>query len=185
MSTTGTGLESRLAATLRAKADQVVPDDVAFAPDAVRLSLGRRRPHTGWLVAAAAFLVVAVTIGVVAALGGSSDPERARPAGAPVLGEPVARVSIAALPNLVYEPRELTTVAGVNEIELLDRGGTHTLVFDDPDLSYFHLEVPSGPSRGKVELQAGRDYKFGCVIPGHRSAGMEGVIHVPEEVTPG
>ena len=114
----------------------------------------------------------------------SESPERNRPAGGVVEGAPVARLAIAALPELRYDPAELTTVAGVNEIELVDRGGTHTLVFEDPALAWFRLEVPNGTARAKVELEPGRDYTFFCVIPGHRAAGMEGVIHVLAEDGP-
>jgi plastocyanin len=122
-------------------------------------------------------VVIAIAVGVVVALGGEERNEPGGVAAAPT-GPAVARLEVHALPTLKFQADEFTTSAGVNEIEFVDFGGTHALVFEDPALSYFGVSVPVGPNRGKVELEAGRDYRIFCVIPGHRAAGMEAVIHV-------
>lgn len=119
--------------------------------------------------------VLVIAAAITIALRSQSDSRPLQnPPGDPV----VARLQIEALPTLSFQAKELTTVAGVNQITLVGRGGTEALVFDDPALADFELAVPTGPTRATVELQAGRDYRIHSVIPGHAAAGVEAVIHV-------
>ena len=99
-------------------------------------------------------------------------------------GPAVASFEVDALPSLKFQADTFDTVAGINEIEYVDKGGTHTLVFSDPSLSYFLLAVPEGPFKGKVELGAGKEYDIYCTIPGHREAGMEAVVRVGDAPPP-
>ena len=48
-----------------------------------------------------------------------------------------------------FQAKEFTVPAGINEIEYVDKGGTHTLVFSDPTLNYFELAGPAGPDQGQ------------------------------------
>jgi len=124
---------------------------------------------------------------VVGALFLALSGDEGGPAGAPdgpPTGPAVAHLRIESLPSLSYQATEFTTIAGVNEIEFVDKGGTHTLLFSDPSLSYFLLAVPAGPFKGKVELEAGKEYDIYCSIPGHREAGMEAVVRVGDAPPP-
>jgi hypothetical protein len=183
MTLTEPELEDLVTETLRAKAAQVVAEPAAFDPAVVRIGgpeRPRRRPPL--LVAAAVLvLVVAAAIGLAIVLTGA-DGHDARPAG-PEVPLPVNTLTIDALPTLRYQAAELVTVPGPNEIRLLGHGGTHTLVFEDPALAWFELSVPNGPDRAVVDLEPGRDYVIHDAIPGHRRAGMEGVIHVIDPAT--
>lgn len=122
------------------------------------------------------FAVLVLSAGLLSL--GPSEPKEASAGGfqAPK-GPAVASLDIEALPSLSFQAKEFTTPAGVNQINYIDGGGTHTLVFTDPKLSGFELKVPQGPKTGKVELKPGT-YTVYCTIPGHRAAGMQATINV-------
>jgi len=114
-----------------------------------------------------------------------SGEEKKQPAGpAAPTGPAINTLAIDALPSLAFQATEFTVPAGINQIEYVDKGGSHTLVFADPKLDYFNLAVPGGPTKGKVDLAAGVDYTVYCTIPGHRAAGMQAVIHVTAGAAP-
>lgn len=92
-------------------------------------------------------------------------------------GAPVATLEVDALPSLSFQATDFTVPTGIVEINYINKGGTHTLVFDNPKLSGFELSVPQGPSSGKVKLQPGT-YTIHCTIPGHRQAGEQATITV-------
>jgi plastocyanin len=92
-------------------------------------------------------------------------------------GAPVATLEVDVLPSLSFQAKDFTVPAGIVQINYIDLGGTHTLVFDNPKLSGFELSVPQGPTSGKVELQPGT-YTIYCTIPGHRQAGEQATITV-------
>ena len=121
-------------------------------------------------------LVLIVSAGLIS-LGPSEDHEAAGGGGyvAPT-GPAVATVEIDALPQLRFQAKEFTTQAGVNEIKYVDKGGTHTLLFQEPELAGFKLQVAPDDS-GKVDLKPGT-YTVYCDIPGHRAAGMQATITV-------
>ncbi len=79
--------------------------------------------------------------------------------------------------NNYFDPEEVELPAGVNEIEMVNDDGLHTLVIDGVD--GFKLEVSgSGESDAKkLELDPG-EYDFYCDITGHRAQGMEGTLVV-------
>ncbi len=93
-------------------------------------------------------------------------------------GPPIFRLQVDALPSLHFQATQFTVPAGIIQINYIDFGGTHTLVFDDPRFAGFELEVPAGQHTGKVRLTPG-DYLIYCTEPGHRAAGMQATIHVP------
>lgn len=184
MSETDLSFERRVVETLRAKIAQLPPVTIEF--DAAPIAGVGEPPRTGRsrvLVAATiALIVVLVAAGIVAAVQSDSRTLRA-PTGDPA-GPVVARLRIDALPTLSLQAKEFTTFAGVNEITLVRKGGAESLVFDDPALSSFRLDVPDGRSVGRVELRAGRDYRIHSLIPGHTAAGVEAVIHVLPATSP-
>jgi plastocyanin len=90
-------------------------------------------------------------------------------------GPPVATLEVDALQSLSFQAKEFTVPAGIIQINYVDRGGTHTLLFEEPQFSGFQLAVPQGKKSGKVELKPG-SYTIYCNIPGHRAAGMEAKV---------
>lgn len=127
------------------------------------------------IVSAAVVLIVAA--GFVS-LGPSQGHEEAGGGGGyvPPTGPAVATVEVDALPTLKFQATEFTTKAGINEINYVDKGGTHTLLFEETEFAGFKLEVPPDDS-AKIDLPVGT-YTIFCDIPGHRAAGMEATVTV-------
>jgi hypothetical protein len=126
------------------------------------------------LIAAVVALVVVVAIGVALVL--VDRGESTEPAGEP--SRPVSQLRVIALPTLSYQAKECTTEPGLNEIEFISLGGTHTVTFADPALGDFGLRSTGRPDRGVVELRPGRDYVIHDFVPGHQQAGETATIHV-------
>jgi plastocyanin len=142
---------------------------------AIMSAAPRLRTSSKLLFVAFAFMLI-VSAGFVS-LGPSEAKEAANAGGfIPPKGPAVATVEVDALPSLKFQATSFTTKVGINEIKYVDKGGTHTLVFAEPELAGFELKVPPDDS-GKVELKAG-DYTVFCSIPGHRAAGMEATLTV-------
>jgi hypothetical protein len=182
--TTTDAFEQRIAETLRTKVAHLPPVTMAFDdPQLSTVEDPPRRSRWSVLVAATIALVVLLAAAGITAAVRSQDNAK-EPAGPPT-GAPVAHLTIRALPSLSFQAKELTTVAGVNEITFVGEGGSEGLVFDDPALSYFHLAAPTGPSVMKVDLREGRDYRIHSPIPGHTAAGLDAVIHVLPPGAPG
>jgi plastocyanin len=135
----------------------------------------RMRTSSKLLFVAAAFTLI-VSAGFIS-LGPSEAHEAAVDAGfVEPKGPAVATVEVDALPTLKFQATEFTTKPGINEMKYVDKGGTHTLVFEEPELAGFIINVPPTSSK-KVELKAG-SYTIFCNIPGHRAAGMEAALTV-------
>jgi plastocyanin len=69
---------------------------------------------------------------------------------------------------------------GVNKITLTDQGGEHTFHFEDQTtlMDTLHVNNAGDSVSGRAFFSKAGDYVFYCTIPGHRQAGMEGIIHV-------
>jgi plastocyanin len=79
--------------------------------------------------------------------------------------------------NFSFTPKNATAKAGIAKLELLGKGGIHTLVFDHA-YSGFELEVSGSDSQSQnIDLKPGT-YTFYCSISGHRAMGMEGTLTV-------
>jgi plastocyanin len=82
---------------------------------------------------------------------------------------------------LAYAPNSATAVTGFARIKLTDAASVpHTLTFDNSQTQFKELTVST---KGATDtcvafFPAPGDYTFYCSIPGHRAAGMQGVIHV-------
>ncbi len=76
-----------------------------------------------------------------------------------------------------FDPEEIHLAAGdAVTIRLTARGAHHDFVVDEAD---FALAADQGETdEGTLTAPAPGDYAFYCSIPGHRSAGMEGVLVV-------
>jgi plastocyanin len=124
-------------------------------------------------------LLVIVTSAGLITIGASQPHGEAEATYEEPAGEPVATVMVEALPTNEFQSDRFDTIAGVNEIEYVQVGGSHTLVFEQPEFAGFELAVPDGPTSLKAELKPG-EYTIYCTIPGHRSAGMEATVTARE-----
>src|SRR5262245_46850678 len=136
-------------------------------------------------------IMVAVLFLFIGAAGlttlGPSEPksEASGPAFQEPTGDAVGTVDVTAEASLKFNATNFDTVAGVNQINYLLGGGTHTLVFAESEFTGFELAVNPSKTKdsGKVELKPG-SYTIYCTIPGHRQAGMEATITVTEGAAP-
>lgn len=149
---------------------------VGIMAGAALFSAAPRLQSNTLLLAVAAAVVLIVSAGFVS-LGPSQGHEEAGGGGyVPPKGPAVATVEVDALPSLKFQATEFTTKAGINEINYVDKGGTHTLLFKETELAGFKLQVPPDDS-GKVDLAAGT-YTIFCDVPGHETAGMRATLTV-------
>jgi plastocyanin len=109
--------------------------------------------------------------------------EAAAPAYVQPKGEPDFTLEVDALPELKFQAKEFAVPAGILGLNYVDKGGTHTLVFEDAQYTGFKLAVPDGPTKGQVDIAPG-DYVIYCTIAGHRAAGMEATIKVTAGAPP-
>jgi plastocyanin len=149
---------------------------------AAALSAARHVRTSSLVLGLSLVLVLVFSAGLISFGSGEEKKETNGPA-APA-GPPVNTLEIDALPTLSFQATSFTVPAGINQINYIDKGGSHTLVFADPKLDYFNLAIPAGPTKGKVQLVAGTDYTVYCTIPGHRAAGMQATIHVTAGAPP-
>ena len=125
----------------------------------------------------AGFMVVILSAGLLT-LGPSEEKEGAGGGFKQPAGPPINTLEVDAIgSSLSFQAKEFTVPAGINQINYIDKGGTHTLLFTDPKFSGFQLAVPQGPKTGKVDLKPGT-YTIYCNIPGHRAAGMQATVTV-------
>jgi plastocyanin len=83
--------------------------------------------------------------------------------------------------QLKFAPVSLSVKTGVFMVTLTDdTNGPHTLDFDDPTTLFAGLAVSKQGEKVSSRIFFGKpgDYTYFCAIPGHRAAGMQGVIHV-------
>lgn len=149
---------------------------VSIMAGAAAMSAMPRMRTTSKLLIVAFAVALIVSAGVVT-LGASEEEEEAGGGGyVEPKGQPVATVTVDALPTLKFQADEFTTQVGINQIDYVGKGGTHTLVFEESEFAGFELAVNgSETDTGKVDLAKG-DYVIYCTIPGHRAAGMEATL---------
>jgi plastocyanin len=139
------------------------------------------RLRSSTLVMMLAGMTIIVMSAGLLSLGPSEETEEAGATGYQQPGgPPVGTLEVQALPSNTFQATEFTVPAGIIQVNYVQVGGTHTLVFSNPEFSGFQLAVPGGPETGKVELEPG-NYTIYCTIPGHRAAGMQANV----TVTPG
>jgi plastocyanin len=147
---------------------------------------GRRRPNAALALLAGIVLLLAacaqVDEEVIAAEPYECPPEECDP---PEPVEPGGELVVEA-GEFFFEIVEATVAEGTIEITLTNVGeAPHDFVIDEAVGE--HSQVPpegtigqGETAEGELELFAG-EYVFYCSVPGHRAAGMEGVIEVPPE----
>jgi hypothetical protein len=118
--------------------------------------------------------ILAVVLLVGSLVLGASLPKEEKAAGfTPPPGPAINTLEVDALPTLSFQAKTFNVPGGINEIKYIDKGGSHTLVFDKNAQPGFELAVPKGLAASKVELKPNSTYVIYCTIPGHRQAGME------------
>jgi plastocyanin len=99
----------------------------------------------------------------------------------PATGPCSGSLSVTALPALKFTPASLSVKTGVYCITLNDgAAATHTLDFDNPDTLFPGVVVNTQGEKvsGRIFFGTATDYTYFCAVPGHRAAGMVGVVHV-------
>jgi uncharacterized cupredoxin-like copper-binding protein len=115
-----------------------------------------------------------VVLAAAALVGcGSDDDESADLP--PVEGPTSPRLEVTAT-EMMYDPSAVAVEAGEVEVVLHNEGGLlHDIRIGDEPIA---LEAnPGDTATEQIPLEAG-SYEFFCSLPGHREAGMEGVLEV-------
>jgi plastocyanin len=177
-------LDQRVVNGLRELADRA-PVDADVWPAAQRCVVKHRRRHRAL---ASAVLAIVVVAGGIAAVGLTRPDSNAvvseGPTGPLAATGPVnGSFTITASPTggLNFAPSALTVRTGVYELTLVNGSSAqHTLKFDDPATRWPGLMVNTmGEGKAaRVFFGAPGDYTFFCGLPGHRAAGMQGVVRV-------
>jgi plastocyanin len=100
-----------------------------------------------------------------------------------LVGPSQGSVTIVAQPGaqLAFGPASLSMTTGLWTIALKDgAAATHTLDFDQSTTLWAGLTVTAQGQtmKSRIFFPTAGDYTYYCAIPGHRAAGMQGVIHV-------
>lgn len=134
----------------------------------------RTRPWSWSHIARRAVGVAALPALALAACGSDDEAGGDLP---PVEGPTSPRFEVRAS-EMMYEPSAVAVEAGDVEVVLHNEGGMlHDVRIEDAPLV---VEAnPGDTATGEVSLEPGR-YQFFCSLPGHRDAGMEGVLEVRE-----
>ena len=170
-------LDQRVADGLQELAGRA-PVSAEVWPAAERYVAKRRRARRAVAGGALALVLVA---GVLAAVGLTRD-DGAKPTVA-TSGPAVGAFTIEAAPTggLTYKPSAISVRTGLYDITLTNvSDAEHTLYFDDPDTRWPGLSLNRRGESKTARAFFGKpgDYTFYCRIPGHRAAGMKGVVHV-------
>jgi plastocyanin len=82
--------------------------------------------------------------------------------------------------DLRFVPDAAEGQTGLAKITMTNRGGEHTFTFDDAATQFDSLLVSNVGQTDEAVAYFGEpgEYTFYCATPGHRAAGMEGVITV-------
>ena len=151
----------------------VVIITVAIMIGAALMSAATHMRESSRLMVVAGFISVIIAAGFIT-FGPSEDHGGGEGGFVEPKGPAVATLSPSAGPGYTFGAKEFTTQGGINEIDYVDKGESHTLLFTDPAFTGFLLK---NGEKGKVELQPG-EYTIYCNLPGHRSGGMEATITV-------
>jgi len=142
------------------------------------VAAAKARTSPLWVLGAIVMILV-IGLGTLT-LGPSAEKKEEGGGGwKPPVGPAIGDVDVTALATLKFDQKEYTTPAGIINLNYIDGGGAHTLVFEDPKLTGFELKVgPPAKDSSKIEFAEPGSYVFYCSIPGHRAAGMQSTLVV-------
>jgi hypothetical protein len=151
---------------------------IAILVVATVVAAAKARTSPLWVLGAIVMILV-VGLGTLT-LGPSGEKKEEGGGGwKPPVGPAIGDVNVTALATLKFDQKEYTTPAGIINLNYIDGGGAHTLVFEDPKLTGFELKVgPPAKDSSKIEFAEPGSYVFYCSIPGHRAAGMQSTLVV-------
>ena len=111
---------------------------------------------------------------------GHSEPNEESVALAPT-GPALGELKFEATDGLKFVPDSGEAQTGIWTITLTDAGSDHTLDFDlqgEMGFGGLHVLKQGEVQSARALFPEAGDYTFYCAIPGHRAAGMEGVVSV-------
>jgi len=109
---------------------------------------------------------------------GTAEPEGEAGTTLPPEGGFVAELQFESNNSLQFVPSAADTTTGIVRITMVNAGGEHTLHLEDGETLFETIGVQNAgdTAAGRAFFGEPGDYDFYCTIPGHREAGMEGVI---------
>jgi plastocyanin len=152
---------------------------VAILLGATVLSNSTRLRSSSIALMTALFALVIFTSGWLVL--GHSQVKGAASAPLTATGPAAGKIDLASLASLKFTPTSFTVKTGIYSVTLTDNAtGPHTLDFDDTTTLFAGLAVNGAGEKqtSRIFFGAAGDYTFFCAIPGHRAAGMQGVVHV-------
>ncbi len=89
-------------------------------------------------------------------------------------------VTVAPGGNLAFAPNSINATTGLVKFTATSAAAGHTFQFDDPTTLFAPLVFNAAGEKqtGVAFFAKPGDYTYFCAIPGHRSAGMQGTVHV-------
>ena len=127
------------------------------------------------------FVVAVMLFGWLAL--GTSEPEGEAGTTLPAEGASAYALTFESSNALKFIPDAATGQTGIASITLTNGGGEHTFHLEDGKTLFEQLGVQAAgdTATGRAFFGEAGDYVFYCTIPGHREAGMEGVITISGE----
>jgi plastocyanin len=129
------------------------------------------------------FVVVIMLFGWL--LIGNAEEKGGAEATLPAEGPASEALAFSSSNALKFDPSKADAQTGIAKITLNDESGEHTLHFEDGKTLFETLHVTNAGDSvsGRAFFGEAGDYVFYCTIPGHREAGMEGIVTVTGDTT--
>lgn len=119
-----------------------------------------------------------LVFGLAACAGGGDGGDGGGGGGGATSTDVEADVSVTGTDALKFEPTQLAVEAGTVAIELVSGERVpHNVVIEEAGDTEVVLADQGQTEVGTIDLEPGT-YTFYCGIPGHRTAGMEGILTV-------
>ena len=114
---------------------------------------------------------------------GTAEPEGEAGSTLPAEGPANYALAFSSSNALKFAPEAAPGQTGIAAITLTNEGGEHTFHMEDGNtlLEQLAVQAAGDTDTGRAFFGEAGDYVFYCTIPGHREAGMEGVINVTGE----
>lgn len=136
------------------------------------------RMRSGSIALIAGGFIAAIVLGGWMSVGTAEGPKEEVASTLAPEGPVLAALDFVSTNDLKFIPAEAEAETGIIGINLENEGGTHTFVIETPGTLFEKLAVEGAgdTAAGRAFFGAEGDYVFYCDVPGHRAAGMEGVI---------